>query len=279
MIDLHFGVTLFYRRGDIETMEADAEFAGVRDRVLERDGWTCQACGCQADGGTQGGGGGLEVHHLDGNHGNNDPANLAALCPLCHGIFHIGFTARRKPGRFIWLPEASQADLNLLVHAMAVARLRLQAMAEGTSRSFPSESEQAMVARLADTLEGFHRDLSSVGMAEGVLVDPESGKDLKELLEHDPSSLGSALADIARAPGDADLGALREGIAGLRWLYQPQADAAARHFQTAQAWLDGKRWMDIWRKSARRILKRQGLSSRQAGRGRSGGGPQGGSAA
>lgn len=28
----------------------------------------------------------LDVDHMDGNHGNNDPANLRTLCKICHGI-------------------------------------------------------------------------------------------------------------------------------------------------------------------------------------------------
>ncbi len=259
MLALNFSVTQFYRHEDMETQEADAEYAGVREMVLRRDRWTCQACGCQADPGPQGSGGGLEVHHLDGRHGNNDPRNLATLCPLCHGILHIGFTARRKPGRFIWLPEASQADLNLLVHAVAVARLRLQAMEEGTSRPFPSEAERVEVERLKEQLETLHRDLGSLGLAEGVLVDPETGCDLRELLEHDPAALGSALAELVREPQGLDFEALHKGLAGLRWLYQPQADTAARSFQTSQAWLDGKDWMGLWRREARRILKLSGV--------------------
>lgn len=260
MLALNFSVTQCYRHEDEATQEADAEFAGVRDLVLRRDRWTCQACGCQADPGPNGEAGGLEVHHLDGHHDHNDQSNLATLCPLCHGILHIGFTARRKPGRFIWLPEASQADLNLLVHAMAVARLRLKAMAEGTSRPFPSEAETVEVDRLAGQLECLHRELGSLGLADGVFVDPETGCDLRELLERDPASLGSALADLLREPGETiNLQALHQGLAGLRWLYQPQADTAARFFQTAQAWLDGKDWMGIWRKQARHLLGKAGL--------------------
>jgi hypothetical protein len=34
---------------------------------------------------------------------------------------------------------------------------------------------------------------------------------------------------------------------------------AARFFQTAQAWLDGKDWMGIWRKQARHLLGKAGL--------------------
>ena len=49
MLALNFSVTQCYRHEDEATQEADAEFAGVRDLVLRRDRWTCQACGCYAE--------------------------------------------------------------------------------------------------------------------------------------------------------------------------------------------------------------------------------------
>lgn len=30
----------------------------------------------------------LDVHHLDGNHNNNDPNNLQTLCANCHRLMH-----------------------------------------------------------------------------------------------------------------------------------------------------------------------------------------------
>jgi HNH endonuclease len=30
----------------------------------------------------------IDVHHIDENPANNDPSNLIALCPTCHGAFH-----------------------------------------------------------------------------------------------------------------------------------------------------------------------------------------------
>jgi len=44
---------------------------------------TCEACGFQAVVKDQ-----IDVHHRDGNHKNNDPANLASLCANCHRLEH-----------------------------------------------------------------------------------------------------------------------------------------------------------------------------------------------
>ena len=43
----------------------------LRELVLQRDGHRCQVCGSAQR---------LEVHHVDGNSGNDDPANLETRC-------------------------------------------------------------------------------------------------------------------------------------------------------------------------------------------------------
>ena len=50
----------------------------IRRRILDRDGWRCQVCGLA---------GRMEVDHVsrlaDGGH-PTDPANLQAICRVCH---------------------------------------------------------------------------------------------------------------------------------------------------------------------------------------------------
>ena len=65
-----------------------------RNKVLERDHYTCQDCGSF--------GGPLDVHHIvpfaEDVNGRFDPDNGIALCPLCHGRRHgysNGFSRRR----------------------------------------------------------------------------------------------------------------------------------------------------------------------------------------
>ena len=59
------------------------EYAIVRTRVLERDGWRCQECGAME---------GLEVHHMKprGRLGDDVIDNLITLCVGCHGKCHGG---------------------------------------------------------------------------------------------------------------------------------------------------------------------------------------------
>ena len=50
-------------------------------KVLERDGWKCQACGRATQ---------LEVHHIQFRSalGDDDLGNLITLCAECHRIAH-----------------------------------------------------------------------------------------------------------------------------------------------------------------------------------------------
>lgn len=54
----------------------EREFRLIRPTILERDNHCCVKCG-----GTLG----LEVHHIEG-YTRNEPALLATLCYLCHGV-------------------------------------------------------------------------------------------------------------------------------------------------------------------------------------------------
>jgi len=53
----------------------------LRNQVLRRDGWRCQACGAMSN---------LEVHHKEfrSHCGNDSDQNLITLCSNCHGKVH-----------------------------------------------------------------------------------------------------------------------------------------------------------------------------------------------
>lgn len=46
----------------------------------------------------------MDVHHIDGDRDNNDPINLAVLCPVCHALAtrHITVYGRHKNGKLFW---------------------------------------------------------------------------------------------------------------------------------------------------------------------------------
>jgi 5-methylcytosine-specific restriction endonuclease McrA len=62
----------------------DAEaYSILRTRILERDGWRCQACGSFV---------GLEIHHIQprSQSGGDSEGNLITLCRNCHRTIHDG---------------------------------------------------------------------------------------------------------------------------------------------------------------------------------------------
>ncbi|WP_454727979.1 MULTISPECIES: HNH endonuclease [Cupriavidus] len=91
--------------------EADKAFQKVRAPVLEAADYTCGFCGLKSDKYQ-------ELHHLDDDHANNDRANLACACPLCHQVFHVGMAGMRDGAYVIALPELTQAELNQLCVVM-----------------------------------------------------------------------------------------------------------------------------------------------------------------
>ena len=56
-----------------------------RKIAFERDGWTCQCCGCKSNGLRTNS---LLCHHLDCDRKNNSPTNLITLCQQCHLSLH-----------------------------------------------------------------------------------------------------------------------------------------------------------------------------------------------
>lgn len=71
-------------------------FSYFKQAVFARDGRKCAHCGYDQHPEI------IEAHHIDGNHGNNDPANGIPLCPNCHRIeefkrktFHTALRRKR----------------------------------------------------------------------------------------------------------------------------------------------------------------------------------------
>ena len=60
---------------------APASYETLRQQILRRDGWRCQACGTMSN---------LEVHHIEfrSHSGNDSELNLITLCAACHAQTH-----------------------------------------------------------------------------------------------------------------------------------------------------------------------------------------------
>lgn len=110
-------------RNNSETADlADAEFRAKRKAHLARTGNRCAFCSLVMESN--------EVHHKDGNHANNDEANFATACYLCHGYHHLGQRAlgmgiaaqgQGEPIALALIPEIPAADLNLFIMAAGAA--------------------------------------------------------------------------------------------------------------------------------------------------------------
>ena len=80
-------------------------------------GGTCQFCGF-------GTAGWQSPFHVDGDHANANPGNIALACPLCHLCQHMDRPRIGQEAVLIWLPEVSQAAtialarrIHLVLHA------------------------------------------------------------------------------------------------------------------------------------------------------------------
>lgn len=109
-----------WRLADSHASESDSAFQAVRKTVLERDDYGCRFCAFKVSP-TKTGASWQDVHHLDDDHGNNDPTNLVTACCLCHQCFHLGLAGSKRGGILIYLPEIGQAELHHISRAIFIA--------------------------------------------------------------------------------------------------------------------------------------------------------------
>lgn len=69
-----------------------ADFRALAPTIRARDGLRCFLCHTtQEANGKE-----LDVHHIDYDKDNNEPLNLVALCPTCHGAMHGSLPSRKR---------------------------------------------------------------------------------------------------------------------------------------------------------------------------------------
>lgn len=121
------------------------EYNNSRRRVLKRDDYTCRAKDCgfrsppDATGLTY-----MEVHHLNDDHKNHSPENLATICPICHQVFHMGVAGMRNSAVMIWMPEISQGTINQLCRSIFVAIQTDSAMSGSAKAMYASLEARAI---------------------------------------------------------------------------------------------------------------------------------------
>lgn len=115
----------YYRANDAQRGRADAEFQARRPAALAAGKYSCAFCGWHSRKNN-------EVHHLDGDHANNEMSNYAVVDGLCHAYHHLGQRAASErfaadnlgeKTRLAAIPELSAQDLNLLQRAIGAALL------------------------------------------------------------------------------------------------------------------------------------------------------------
>lgn len=127
------GWRLFIRR------RSDKAFEPLAKRIYDRDQYTCQYCGFQAQEYQ-------EIVNLDGNYLNNKSSNMMTACCFCTQVLFIQAVGLDEMGggQIIYLPEINQADLNSFCHVLFVAMGNTTGFQDGAQtiyRSFRFRSQ------------------------------------------------------------------------------------------------------------------------------------------
>ncbi|MBA3532048.1 MAG: HNH endonuclease [Ardenticatenales bacterium] len=80
----------------------EAQWKRIRLAVMERDDWSCAACGHRAKKW-------MNTHHLEDS-GDHRLENLVPLCVACHTVMHVGRSLMEKIVE-VWQSEMSQVDI------------------------------------------------------------------------------------------------------------------------------------------------------------------------
>lgn len=121
------GWRLFIRR------RSDKAFEPLAKRIYDRDQYTCQYCGFQAQEYQ-------EIVNIDGNYLNNKSSNMITACCFCtQALFlqAVGFD-EMGGGQIIYLPEINQSDLNSFCHVLFVAMGNTTGFQEGAQTIYRS---------------------------------------------------------------------------------------------------------------------------------------------
>lgn len=161
----------------------------------------------------------FEIHHLDGDHSNEDPSNCVPICEMCHAPFHLDTVSRKwqgdsdwDSGAIIFFPELSQPELNNLVQAIFYAMAVNKVGEENESDTKPLVKPHTIYGELFKRKDLVEKDTSGSIVRAGLAQ---------------PFALSKVLINMS----DAEYAQRDELLSGLRYL-PPQ-----QYFITqAQGW-------------------------------------------
>lgn len=231
---------------DAHAATAAEEFdAELHERVLRRDKYRCCACGmATVAGGDFAASHGLEIHHINFDHHDNSDGNLISLCPLCHGILHVGNAARRFGNvmRISYLPYLTQEECNILSWTLGVAIYRGKQCRDDPDANVIATKAVSIANALVESefpLDYFHDDATRKAFAAA---------------RNDIALLGTLLGNIRSR--DAKMYDKRAiWLGGLRIFFDPRRPELLRGatgesliagLSEAGTWIPGNNWAASW---------------------------------
>ena len=123
----------------------------------------------------------MEVHHLDGNHDNDNPANTVTVCPICHDTLHTGMATPEIRMTVAWMPEFTQVQINQLTIGLF---LRMDAgHGEGDNAKQAVALYDQLVTRAEEASNRLGMEvLDIVSLATGLTLLPSDSPDRDHLV-------------------------------------------------------------------------------------------------
>lgn len=117
-----------------------AAIKDAKQKILERDGHTCQFCGFHSKKYQ-------EVLSLNGDVNDSSPENLKTACIFCHQCFAMDTVSIMRSGVLLWLPEIPQTDLHHIARAIYVARISQGPIADAARKALDALMKRREVVR------------------------------------------------------------------------------------------------------------------------------------
>lgn len=120
------------------------QISHLRQSVLVRDEHTCRFCGFHSSKF-------MDMVARDSNPYHLNQENMVTACPFCRATLNAGTSGNEEMGQIIYLPQMTQAQLNWLVHAIALGH---QIKGRTTSTSTVLLEELQQLSKVSESIWG-----------------------------------------------------------------------------------------------------------------------------